>query len=578
MIMNDYDINAEVEAFHQYSEKESPPFALDDHFPSPKDRHKNKFREPSSDFPKSNSTVETNSIYVKSRARYRDKNDLVMSRHSQHSSHSTPPELTESAMTGGTSCCSAFSSPIPDITTSMNHKMKIPSLSSLSHYSSTSCSDFTAASLTSVPLEPRLPNDDLYLVDCGGFKTSSTPFPNPHTIFQQSEKKCCSITSSEQMEAVNNSNTELEQSHPTEQFSDHRSKIRLQPVLENQEVESGALISMAPTYKSDRRVKKLNYMGSVRKWWHYIPFLESESQIANREVERSFLTNIAATNSNLLVSEQLHITSLLSDESFQHKFANLALERASAFVQTTIESDNSFEVSLLLGENLRCTVDDVMQVISNTDMLNIWYNPIETLIVTSNSNIDSPFSMSLDKTGMNSEYEGLTDPNICRDEVEMERQYEAKWIEATTSSLKSPSSSAGFILNAGQSILRSLGLKSYGRITMFIERRHGRIGMTIGPFHGGIYACHSMSVSSEDPSSNGGRIRIIDRVRLTSDNEEEFFFAGRMFGCAMGSCLGQFFFPSIAGYADQVTMNMARLRILLERNENIIRSTSHPFW
>ena len=78
--------------------------------------------------------------------------------------------------------------------------------------------------------------------------------------------------------------------------------------------------------------------------------------------------------------------------------ANLALERASASVETKIEGDNSFEVSFLLGENAQCTVDDVVEVISNTDLLNLWCNPIETLIVTSNSSEGSSFTRSLDET------------------------------------------------------------------------------------------------------------------------------------------------------------------------------------
>merc|ERR1712137_440896 len=162
------------------------------------------------------------------------------------------------------------------------------------------------------------------------------------------------------------------------------------------------------------------------------------------------------------------------------------------------------------------------------------------------------------------------DENESHAGSERTREYQAEWIEATTSSLESPSSSGGFILNAGQSVLQSLGCTSYGKITMFIERQHGRISLNVGPFNGGISASHSISVSLEEHS---GKIRIVDRVRLTHENEEDTLLLGKMFGCAVGSCLGSCFLPPIDGYVDQVTMSMSRLRLLLE-NSASPRSTS----
>lgn len=571
IIMNKYKTNAGVEALHQYSEKESPPFALDDHFPSPTEQRHDKFRQTSSDFLKSNPTqspttnLDVDSKCVKLTSTHYDENHSAMPSYSQHSSHSTPPDLTESAMTEGTSYCSDFSAPKSDITKSMNNKMKMPSSPSLSRHTSMMSSILSTSSLTNVPLEPRLPNADFYPVDNGSFKTTSSSFTNPHTIIRQPETNLCSIGFSELMKAADDSSVELEQSLPASRLTDHRSNGRLPPLLESQEVESGALITAAPQFESGHK-------GKVRKWWHNVPLYGSGSHTVNQELERPLMSTIAGTNANDAPSGQLHITRLLSNDCLQHHYANLALERASASVETKIEGDNSFEVSFLLGENAQCTVDDVVEVISNTDLLNLWCNPIETLIVTSNSSEGSSFTRSLDETSSNNECEGLTGSSNCHDDNKRIREYEAEWIEATTSSLESPSSSASFILSAGQSVLRSLGLTSYGKITMFIERRHGRIGLTVGPFNVGVgvgvVVSHSISISSEDPSSSGGRIRIVDRVRLIHDNEEEMYFLGRMFGCAMGSCLSHFFFPSIDGYVDQATMSMARLRILLEHDEN----------
>jgi len=544
--MYKYETNAGVEALHQYSEKESPPFALDDHFSSPEEQHHDKFRQTPSDFSKSNPTQSPTKdsdsdsnceTFISTNC---DDNLSAMPSYSQHSSHSTPPDLTESAMTEGTSYCSDISAPKSDITKSMNDKMEIPSPPSLSRHTSMMSSILSTSSLTSIPLEPRLPSADFYPVHNGSFKSTSASFTNPNTIIRQPETNACSIGFSELMKAADDSSVELEQSLPTSRSLDHRSNGRLPPLLESQEVEPGALITAAPKFESGHRVPEI--------------------------------ANYAAPG-------QLHITRLLSNDSLQHQYANLALERASASIETKIESDNSFEVSFLLGENAQCTVDDVVEVISNTDLLNLWCDPIETLIVTSNSSEGSSLTRSLDETITNNEYEGLTGSSNFHYDNERIREYEAEWIEATTSSLESPSSSASFILGAGQSVLRSLGLTSYGKITMFIERRHGRIGLTIGPFNAGVgvgvVVSHSISISYEDPSSNSGRIRIVDRVRLIHDNEEEMFFLGRMFGCVVGSCLSHFFFPSIGGYVDQATMSMARLRILLERDGDSTRSPTH---
>jgi hypothetical protein len=50
---------------------------------------------------------------------------------------------------------------------------------------------------------------------------------------------------------------------------------------------------------------------------------------------------------------------------------------------------------------------------------------------------------------------------------------------------------------------------------MFVERRQGQVGFTVGPFSGGMQAAHTISVFEE-----GGRIRVVDRVRLNKEEEE----------------------------------------------------------
>mmetsp|Transcript_9998 Transcript_9998/g.20846 ORF Transcript_9998/g.20846 Transcript_9998/m.20846 type:complete len:557 (+) Transcript_9998:229-1899(+) len=544
------------EGLQQVPGKESPPFALDDN----QEQNHNAFHESiSSQQP--TKKIEIDNKTVKFAAASCKKDLSVMSSYSQYSSNSAPPELAESTMTDETSCCSTFSSPrsidtfssqrSADTTKPIDHEMKMMSSSpSLSHHISGMSSIVSTTSLTSIPLEPRM-----------------ATFVDPQESFVQTGANSRSIGFSELMKAADNSNTKLDASSPSMlHVSNHRSIGRLPPLPENQEAECGQLISAAPQHRD--RIPANAGTDRHQSWWDNVPFLSPGHSIANGELNSPLLSGIIPNDDSF---EHLHITRLLSNGSSQEQRLKLALERASTSVQTKIESDDSFEVSLLLGENTCCTVDDVVEVISNVNLLNLWCNPIESLIVTSNS---SEGSSLLEETPMNIERENLAGSGNNRDGNERIREYEAEWIEATTSSLESPSSSVSFVLNAGQAVLQSLGCTSYGKITMFIERQRGRISLNVGPFNGGISASHLISVISED-SEGGSRIRIVDRVRLTHENEDESFFLGRLLGCAVGSCLSSCFYSPIVGYVDQVTMSMARLRILLEGRESI-RSTGRP--
>ena len=560
--MNQSNINAIVDNLYQYSEKESPPFALDEHLSSLKEKHHTVLHGSPGDFSKPSPSQppfknENEELKcAKSMEINFHKNNLKMKSNLRHSSPSPLPDLTESNITDGTSLCSVLSVSNSDITKSINRQInKSPPPSPL-HPTAIS-SIFSTASLTSVPLESQhLPDSNFYPANHGSPNT--TAFTEPDTIDPQSERNSRSIGFSELMMAADDSSMELGQSRQTVHIPEHRSNERLPPLLESQEVESGTLISAAPEPNFIPNFQPPSRPG-YRKWWHNMPFLDSTSYIANPEFERPLLTAVSGSDTNGAATRQPHITRLLSNDSFQNQQANLALQRACATVQTKIESDESFEVSLLLEPNAQFTVDDVMEVISNTDLLNLWCDPIETLIVTSNTS-----GVSLDGTQKRNERIRLS--NDGRNDNERIREYEGEWIEATSSPLESPSGGLSIFLGAGQSILETLGFASYGRITMFIERRRGHIGLTIGPFHGGIHASHTINVSSQCPSSTVGKIKIVDRVRLTHE-DKEVSLLGKVFGCGVGSCLSQLFLPSIGGYMDQVTLSLGRLRILLENVE-----------
>ena len=543
IMMDTYESNAFVEDVNQAPEKESPPFAVDnDNFSSSGEQRHGTLPQNTDGSSISETTgTPTRSLHTDSKqvkfaaAGYK----TGMSSHSQYSSHSTPPDLAESTVTDETSCCSTFSSPRSEASLPMSHDLNTSSSPSFIRHTSGMSSILSTSSMKSVSLEQS-------------FRTSL------HDATPQHVSNSRSIGFSELMNAADDSNVNLDVSGTSNHISNHKSIGRLPPLPENHEAECGTLISVAPEYNARDRISN-DRSQKTQSWWQNIPFMESESRTENSELNSPLLTRTELYDDDSTF-EPLNVTRLFSNGSHQQQSMILALERANASIETNIESDDSFEVSLLLGQNTRCSVDDVVEVISNVDLLSLWCNPIDSLIVTSSSSEGSSFMRASEEMRRSNENESS----------ERTREYEAEWIEATTSSLETPSSSAGFILTAGQTVLQSLGCTSYGKISMFIERQHGRISLNIGPFNGGISASHSISVSLEEHS---GKIRIVDRVKLTNENEEESFLLGKVLGCAMGSCLGSCFLPPIDGYVDQATLSMSRLQLLLENSVNV-RSVS----
>lgn len=207
------------------------------------------------------------------------------------------------------------------------------------------------------------------------------------------------------------------------------------------------------------------------------------------------------------------------------------LERALSSVRAMIDTDDSFEVSMELP--MGGTVESVMNILANPELLPMWCDPVQSLVVTSSSDGNT------------------TDEGSAR-------EYEAEWIEATTTALDPPSSSLKYIQTTGQAVLDAMGFPSYGKISMFIERRTGRVGLTLGPFSGGIHAAHHIHVSEVR-----GKLCVVDRVRLSRNAEEASSFSG-IFTCGLlDSCLS----PPLKSYMEQVSTSLARLRLLVESGE-----------
>lgn len=225
----------------------------------------------------------------------------------------------------------------------------------------------------------------------------------------------------------------------------------------------------------------------------------------------------------------------------------MSIARARQGINSFHDDDQSFEVSMTV--EAPCTAQDVIGILGNPELLKLWCDPIRALVVTQSS----------EEAGDNRE-------------AEQGREYEGQWIEATTGSLESPPSNMGYAYNAGRFILENLGLSSYGKVTMFVERPRGQVGLTVGPFSGGIYAAHKIRIVED-----GNVLKVVDRVRLTKEEDglgfSSMFFCG---GCGVFDSLNNCLLPTVAGYMEQVESSLARLRVLCENGETRMRLGTVP--
>ncbi|KAL3942370.1 MAG: hypothetical protein SGBAC_003436 [Bacillariaceae sp.] len=222
------------------------------------------------------------------------------------------------------------------------------------------------------------------------------------------------------------------------------------------------------------------------------------------------------------------------------------MDRARSRVVTSLEDSDSFEVAMSFGNDQsrqqQCSVEDIMNIVSNPTNLQLWYDPIQTLVVTSRSNEEDRLDGS-DGT------DGSAD-----------RQYEGEWIEASTTALESPPCIVGPLYELESTVRESLGVGSYGKITIFVEKVHGKVTLTVGPFPGGIHVRHTISVSKDD--RNG--VKIVDRVKLETREEDASTFQNTL---SLGGMLSSCLLPPLASYMEQLKNSMAKLLLLVESGQ-----------
>lgn len=178
------------------------------------------------------------------------------------------------------------------------------------------------------------------------------------------------------------------------------------------------------------------------------------------------------------------------------------------------------------------TQRDVLDILSNPEILRLWFDPVSALVVCESSR------------------EGQTAPGNGREEVD------GMWISATTNQLIVPSSTSA-VFRGTRGLCSAIGFPSYGKLNMFVERQRSRVGLQLGPFPGNVQVAHTLEVQD----GGGGKIRVVDNVQISaSDTSTDY--CGGIWGL-LERCL----LPSTDKYMDQTLTSMARLRFLVEGGE-----------
>ena len=260
--------------------------------------------------------------------------------------------------------------------------------------------------------------------------------------------------------------------------------------------------------------------------------------------------------------------------------ALILLSQAKSHVETTLLSQDSFEVSMIMNEH--CTMEDVMRILGHPDVtLTSWFEPVQELVVTSRTSTSSSSSSSRHSRHSSSSSSSSSSSK---------REYDGEWINAVTpaGTLIPPKSSSNCLHRTKDAIVNMFGFSasSCGTLNMFVDKHLGQLSFVVGPFPGDIYASHTITVvnvqeGSASGSGNCRNMQVVDRVLLrqggegflpdVSGSNSSGFVSGLV---AASGPLGRCFLPSLSSYVEQTTSSMARLWVLVNHGETTTSTTT----
>jgi hypothetical protein len=286
-----------------------------------------------------------------------------------------------------------------------------------------------------------------------------------------------------------------------------------------------------------------------------LPVLPEESSVADshyRSPHTSFLVEDEPHPNSPSWTLERTIVPAVVDSLHMSEPRRLA-HLAGATVTTL--GDRAFRVSIEVSAP--GGVSQVLHVLSQPHVLAQWCDPVESLVVVRTSGSNSSSLSGSDNTTLPSR----STNNIITAQL---RAPADEWIEATTCAPLVVPRTTSCIVRAHSALATLLGFPTYGKVHMFVERTRGRVGITLGPFPGNVQVVHQLVVE-EEQLPLVGRWRIVNQVRLqpygtTSD-------IGTSSYCGVWDVLERCFLPTVDDYMDQVLSSMARLRFLIEQQQ-----------
>lgn len=285
-------------------------------------------------------------------------------------------------------------------------------------------------------------------------------------------------------------------------------------------------------------------------------------------------------------SDSVHISGLSRARmrSSHHSAANSFTRCTHTPVRANQIHDDKFIVEMDVfapnhaSSNSRLCVRDAIDIIANIDLLHLWFEPIQEVLDVSVKD-GSSSSISPQSSPTSSQSSEVDVENALSD-----RQYDGEWIEVSTPLLVVPKDAhvSGCLRSIRVGLRSLVGFPARIRSIVFVERRRGRIGMTLGPFPDrfmrGTMAYHTFNVRAVEDES-GQRIVISDEVRLQRDGDDcgdrldcGYCFIFRLLFMSIEWFLFQWYRPDLASFMSQTMSSFMKLRDLIERGETMAYS------
>jgi len=282
-------------------------------------------------------------------------------------------------------------------------------------------------------------------------------------------------------------------------------------------------------------------------------------------------------------SDSMHISrsSGTRMRSSHHSAANSFTRSTYAPIRANRIHDDKFIVEMDVfspnhaSSNSRLGVRDAIDIIANIELLHLWFEPIQAVFDASVKD-GSSSSISPQSSPTSSQSSEVDVENASND-----RQYDGEWIEVSTPLLVIPKDArvSGCLRSIRVGFRSLVGFPARIRSIVFVERRRGRIGMTLGPFPDrfvkGTMAYHTFYVRAVEDES-GQRIVISDEVRLQRDGDDcgdrfdcRYCFIFRLLFMSIEWFLFRWYQPDLASFMSQTMSSFMKLRDLIERGETM---------